>query len=92
MPESPPMELPPMPYTTDIRKLDRDEWAYSNDQDFANPEKYGWERVFTADQMRAYAEAAVLQARAAERERCAKLVESLDCVYQTNVAAAIRGT
>jgi hypothetical protein len=44
--------MPPLPYTEAIRKLDGDEWAYSTDQDFANPEKFGWERVYTADQLR----------------------------------------
>lgn len=43
--------FPPLPYTEAIRKQDRDEWVYSTDQDFANPEKYGWERVYTAEQM-----------------------------------------
>lgn len=48
-----------LPYSEVIRKLDGDEWVYSNDTDFANPERFGWERMYTADQMREYAKRAV---------------------------------
>jgi hypothetical protein len=82
-------ELPPLPYTTNIRNLQDDEWVYSTDNDFANPEKFGWERVYDDDQMRDYG-AACFQAgleRAAqecdEREQ-ANLYGTKEC------AAAIR--
>jgi hypothetical protein len=47
-----------LPYTEAIRKADTDgEFTYSTDQDFANPEKYGWERVYGVDHMIEYGNA-----------------------------------
>jgi hypothetical protein len=47
-----------LPYTEAIRKADTDgEFTYSTDQDFSDPEKYGWERVYGVDQMIEYGNA-----------------------------------
>lgn len=81
-------QLPPLPYTEAIRKRDRDgEWAYSDDQDFANPEKYGWERVYTADQMREYAISS-LSAALADKAGEPRLVMT---GYQLRAAAELVG-
>jgi hypothetical protein len=47
-----------LPYTEAIRKADTDgEFTYSTDQDFSDPEKYGWERVYGVDHMIEYGNA-----------------------------------
>lgn len=92
MPESLPIELPPLPEPVGW------EYSFHNQRHLAVHRVSGIRAVgvFTADQLRAYAEAAVLQ----ERERCAKLVGEVADAWLKNghipppsaAAAAIRGT